>query len=73
MSMPMISIIIPAHNEAGTIVALLDSVQVGIAGCSGIDFEVIVVNDCSTDNTSDLLTENATLYDKVAEYSIIQN
>tara|TARA_Y100000588_G_scaffold369890_1_gene439361 strand:+ start:36 stop:773 length:738 start_codon:yes stop_codon:yes gene_type:complete len=65
MSMPMISIIIPAHNEAGTIVALLDSVQVGIAGCSGIDFEVIVVNDCSTDNTSDLLTENATLYDKV--------
>jgi glycosyltransferase involved in cell wall biosynthesis len=43
----MISIIIPAYNSSATIVEALESV----AAQTGMDYEVIVVDDCSTDDT----------------------
>ncbi|MBB4079232.1 glycosyltransferase involved in cell wall biosynthesis [Lewinella aquimaris] len=45
-----LSIVIPAYNEARTIHLILDRVRkVDLSG--GINKEVIVVNDCSTDDT----------------------
>lgn len=54
MKTPEISIIIPAYNAQDTIVKCLDSImhQDNIN-----DFEVIVVNDGSTDNTSNIVQE----------------
>lgn len=54
MKTPEISIIIPAYNAQDTIVPCLDSImrQDGIQ-----DFEVIVVNDGSTDNTGKIVQE----------------
>ncbi len=48
-----LSVIIPAYNEGGTIVDILQK----IAGLeiNGIDVEIIVVNDCSTDDTKALV------------------
>ena len=43
----MLSIIVPAHNAQKTLPALLDS----IFDQTHKDFELIVVDDCSTDNT----------------------
>lgn len=55
MNIPTInklSIIIPAYNEGRTIHFILDKVQeVELTG--GIQKEVIIVNDCSTDNTEE--------------------
>ncbi|MEX0344239.1 MAG: glycosyltransferase family 2 protein [Rhizobiaceae bacterium] len=49
----MISIVIPAKNEAANLPALLDEIETAMAGH---EFEVIVVDDGSTDGTGEMLT-----------------
>jgi glycosyltransferase involved in cell wall biosynthesis len=53
-----LSIVIPVYNEAKTIHLLLDKVR-AVQLPQGIDKEVILVNDCSTDNTSNVLKKYA--------------
>jgi glycosyltransferase involved in cell wall biosynthesis len=49
-----LSIVIPAYNEAATIHHILDKVQaVNLSG--GLDKEVIIVNDCSSDKTEEAI------------------
>lgn len=55
---PRISVLVPAYNEAATI---LDSVK-GLLTLRYPDHEVVVVNDGSTDGTLDLLVEHFRLY-----------
>lgn len=45
-----LSIVIPAYNEAATIHLILDKVK-DVKLINGITKEIILVNDCSTDNT----------------------
>lgn len=51
--MPQFSIVIPAKNEAGNIVALIDEIAAAVAPLG--PFEVIVVDDGSTDATPAVL------------------
>lgn len=51
---PVLSVVIPAHNEAGCIQATLDRLTERLEA-SGIDHEIIVVNDHSTDDTAQIL------------------
>ncbi|MEZ5174356.1 MAG: glycosyltransferase family 2 protein [Bacteroidia bacterium] len=54
MTFHTLSIIIPAYNEAATIHLILDKVKaVELPG--GLKKEVILVNDCSTDQTKDAI------------------
>ncbi|MFN8292309.1 MAG: glycosyltransferase family 2 protein [Chitinophagales bacterium] len=59
-----LSIVIPAYNEETTIHHILNSVK-NVVLIGGIAKEIIVVNDCSTDNTEqailDYITANAAL------------
>jgi glycosyltransferase involved in cell wall biosynthesis len=48
---PNVSVIIPAHNRAGVIAAALESVR----NQSFSALEVIVVDDCSTDDTAEVV------------------
>lgn len=49
-----LSIVIPAYNEGRTIHLILDKIkQVNLL--SGVEKEVIIVNDCSTDNTEEAI------------------
>lgn len=50
----MISLIIPAFNEEGAILQTIEQAEKALAQC-GDGFEIIVVNDGSTDGTGDLL------------------
>ncbi|MCY1127853.1 glycosyltransferase family 2 protein [Frigidibacter sp. RF13] len=51
--MVALSIVIPAKNEAGNLPALLDGIA---AACAGVEHEVIVVDDGSTDDSIAMLT-----------------
>ncbi len=53
-SMPVLSIIIPAYNESRTIHLILDRVR-AVELVGDIAKEVIVVNDCSKDNTEEAI------------------
>jgi glycosyltransferase involved in cell wall biosynthesis len=49
-----LSIIIPAYNEANTIHLILNKVK-SVELTNGIAKEIIIVNDCSIDNTKDAI------------------
>ena len=48
--MKHLSIAIPAYNEGNTIHLILDKIK-DVTLVNGIEKEIIIVNDCSTDNT----------------------
>lgn len=51
-----LSIVIPARNEAGNIVGLVNEIDAALAGLA--PFEIIVVDDGSTDATASAITEH---------------
>lgn len=53
-----LSIVIPAYNEGGTIHLILDKIR-AVELMAGLKKEVIVVNDCSTDNTEAAILDYA--------------
>ncbi len=56
MSTQKLSVLIPAYNEARTIHLILDKIlEVELTG--GINKELIIVNDCSNDETEQVVTE----------------
>ena len=59
-----LSVIIPCFNEKNTINLILNEVH----KITFIDFEIIVIDDCSTDGTRDILEQiynNTNLIDKL--------
>ncbi len=50
-----LSIVIPAYNEAGNIAACVKELQDVVGVREGLDYEIIVVNDNSTDETADVV------------------
>jgi glycosyltransferase involved in cell wall biosynthesis len=60
-AMPGLSVFFPAYNDAGTIASLVIT-SVKVAATLTPDYEVIVVNDGSSDDTPRILDELATIY-----------
>ena len=54
VSVKKLSIIIPAFNEGPTVHLILDKIK-AVKLSENIDKEIIVVNDCSTDDTEDAI------------------
>lgn len=54
MSFKKLSIIIPAYNEANTIHFILNKVK-GVSLINGLEKEIVIVNDCSTDATEEAI------------------
>ena len=50
--MPLLSVIVPVYNEAGTIRQIIEKIY-----AVNIDKEIIVVDNCSTDDTHKILSE----------------
>jgi glycosyltransferase involved in cell wall biosynthesis len=61
--MPRLSIVVPAFNEESTILTILRRVRA--QSISGVDIEVVVVDDGSTDRTVALLEDHVELFDKL--------
>jgi len=54
MLVTKLSVVIPVFNESKTIISVLDKIR-NVNLNSDITKEIIIVNDCSTDNTEDLV------------------
>jgi glycosyltransferase involved in cell wall biosynthesis len=63
-----ISVIIPAYNEEKTIRSILQSVREQKVG--GFSFEIIVIDDGSTDKTVETLESHPHLYDRLVKLEI---
>lgn len=50
----MLSIVVPAHNEEGSILPTLDELRVTL-DAESVDFEIIVVDDNSSDSTASIV------------------
>jgi glycosyltransferase involved in cell wall biosynthesis len=50
-----LSVVVPVYNEARTIVRVLERIRA--ASIDGVDTEIIVVDDCSTDGTNNILKQ----------------
>lgn len=61
-----LSIIIPAHNEEENILDIISRVEVDLR----LPFELIVVNDHSSDNTKDIVVDLAKRYSNI---SLVEN
>ena len=67
MNQPLISILIPSFNEEKTILNVLNRISKIMP--SGANYEVVVINDGSKDNTLDLLKQNKNLYNQLITYN----
>jgi len=56
--MPNISIVIPVYNEEKIVASVLDKIFTTINSVAAYEFEVIVVNDYSKDNTLQILQKS---------------
>jgi len=61
-----VSIIVPAYNEEATILPILEKVRAQTV--DGVVFEVIVVNDASSDGTLAQLESRPDLYDRLVNH-----
>ncbi len=62
-----LSIIVPVYNEENTIIKILE--KVSEVEIEGVNKEVIVIDDCSTDKTLNLLEKNKYLFDELIKLS----
>ena len=58
-----LSIIIPVYNEENTILSILE--RINECKINDFDFEIIVINDGSTDKTLEIIKKNNNLYDQL--------
>ena len=64
-----VSVIVPLYNEEKTIVNILSKIQDEIKKLNEFNFEVIIINDGSNDNSKKLLEENPSLYNTLISLS----
>ncbi len=67
-----LSVVIPAHNEAKTIYEMV-STTVTVLSEAGIDYEILVVNDGSTDSTSSEIEKLTRNFNKVFTLTLEEN
>lgn len=63
-----LSVVVPVYNEERTVVEILTLVR--SQRIDGVEIEIVVVNDGSTDGTSAILQDRADLYDRFVDLKV---
>lgn len=63
-----LSILIPVFNEENTILSILEEIKK--QNFTKFDYEIIVINDGSTDNTQEILEKNPSMYDSLYKLEV---
>ena len=69
---PQLSLVIPAYNEFGALPGLLEEAE-EVCAQLGLDWEIVVVDDGSTDGTGELLEKHAREHDGVRTVRLRRN
>jgi len=69
----LISFVIPCYRSAKTIGSVVETIQNTVAAREGFDAEIILVNDCSPDNTFEVIQGLTEKYDNVVGIDIAKN
>ena len=69
----LLSIVIPCYRSANTIGAVVDTIQKTMKTRPEFDSEIILVNDCSPDNTFEVIRGLTEKYDNVIGIDIAKN
>ena len=64
----LLSVIVPAHNEEGHLIGTVEALLASLSG-AGIQHEILIINDNSTDGTGRLMRELAHQYPRVRHCS----
>jgi dolichol-phosphate mannosyltransferase len=70
-ALPALSVVVPVHNEADNIAPLLAEIQAALEGV--LDYEVVYVDDGSTDATPRILKECLTKYPRLRPLRHVRN
>ena len=71
--MKKVSFVIPCYRSALTIRAVVDEIDSAIAELSEYEYEIILVNDCSPDNTFEVISELALQRDNITAVDLARN
>ena len=65
-----VSMVVPLYYEERTIINILSKIQDEIKKLNEFNFEVIIINDGSNDNSKKILEENSSLYNTLISLKI---
>jgi len=65
--MKKLSVVIPCYNEEKTLADVIKKVTA--ASTAGLDMEIVIVDDCSSDNSLDIANKLATTNDRIQVFS----
>ncbi|MCR4788103.1 MAG: glycosyltransferase family 2 protein [Lachnospiraceae bacterium] len=68
-----ISYVIPCYRSSKTLPSVVEEIKTKMSGMSGYDYEIILVNDCSPDDTYEVIKKIASENDNVKGYSLAKN
>lgn len=69
----LISFVIPCYRSAKTVGSVVETIQNTVASREGFESEIILVNDCSPDDTFKVIEELTEKYDNVVGIDIAKN
>lgn len=69
----LISFVIPCYRSAKTVGSVVETIQNTVASREGFESEIILVNDCSPDDTFKVIEELTKKYDNVVGIDIAKN
>src|SRR5579862_2297968 len=73
MPSPLISVVAPCYNEGQSLPFFLEQVAKALDGIPKIEYEILAIDDGSTDNTADVLEEHQTSIPRLGVVRFVRN